>query len=37
MTRLFERAQGIAYTDKIVSEFTAKGVFFGDLLGEVAA
>lgn len=37
VTRLFERAQGIAYTDKIVSEFTAKGVFFGDLLGEVAA
>ena len=37
VTRLFERAQGIAYTDKIVTEFTAKGVFFGDLLGEVAA
>ena len=37
VTRLFERAQGIAYTDKIVSEFSAKGVFFGDLLGEVAA
>lgn len=37
VTRLFERAQGIAYTDKIVTEFSAKGVFFGDLLGEVAA
>ena len=37
VTRLFERAQGIAYTDKIVAEFSAKGVFFGDLLGEVAA
>ena len=37
VTRLFERAQGIAYTDKIVAEFTGKGVFFGDLLGEVAA
>ena len=37
VTRLFDRAQGIAYTDKIVTEFSAKGVFFGDLLGEVAA
>ncbi len=37
VTRLFNRAQGIAYTDRIVDEFTAKGVFFGDLLGEVAA
>ena len=37
VTRLFERAQGIAYTDKIVAEFSAKGVFFGDLMGEVAA
>ena len=37
VTRLFERAQGIAYTDKIIADFTGKGVFFGDLLGEVAA
>lgn len=33
VTRLFDRAQGIAYTDKIVSEFGAKGVVFDDLLG----
>ena len=33
VTRLFDRAQGIAYTDKIVSEFSAKGVAFDDLLG----
>lgn len=33
VTRLFDRAQGIAYTDKIVSEFSAKGVVFDDLLG----
>lgn len=37
VTRLFDRAQGIAYTDKIVTEFTGWDVFFGDLLGEVAA
>ena len=37
VTRLFDRAQGIAYTDKIVAEFSAKGVVFDDLLGEVAA
>ena len=37
VTRLFNREQGIAYTDKIVTEFSAKGVFFGDLMGEVAA
>ena len=37
VTSLFNRAQGIAYTDRIVDDFTAKGVFFGDLLGEVAA
>lgn len=37
VTRLFNRAQGIAYTDKIVEEFTAKGVVFADLLSEVAA
>ena len=37
VTRLFNRAQGIAYTDRIVAEFSGKGVFFGDLLGEKAA
>ncbi|WP_416425614.1 hypothetical protein RAM80_07610 [Pseudomonas sp. App30] len=37
VTRLFNRAQGVAYTDRIVADFTAKGVFFGDLLGEEAA
>lgn len=37
VTRLFNRAQGIAYTDQIVAEFSAKGVVFTDLLGEVAA
>ena len=37
VTRLFNRAQGIAYTDHIVEEFARRGVFFGDLLGEVAA
>lgn len=37
VTRLFDRAQGIVYTDKIVTEFSSKGVVFDDLLGEVAA
>lgn len=37
VTSLFNRAQGIAYTDRIVVEFSAKGVFFGDLMGEDAA
>lgn len=37
VTRLFNRAQGILYTDRIVDEFSAKGVVFDDLLGEVAA
>jgi len=32
VTRLFDRAQGIAYTDKIAQEFGAKGVVFDDLL-----
>ncbi|PKM01072.1 MAG: hypothetical protein CVV19_00685 [Gammaproteobacteria bacterium HGW-Gammaproteobacteria-9] len=36
VTRLFNRKQGIEYTDRIVSEFTGRGVFFGDLLGEAA-
>jgi hypothetical protein len=37
VTRLFNRAQGIAYTDRIVAEFSATGVVFSDLLGEAAA
>lgn len=35
VTRLFNRAQGIAYTDQIVCEFAGK-VVFDDLLGDVA-
>lgn len=37
VTRLFDRAQGIAYTEAIVAEFTEKGVVFDDLLSEEAA
>jgi hypothetical protein len=37
VTSLFNRAQGIAYTDRIVAHFSAYGVFFGDLIGEKAA
>ena len=37
VTSLFSRAQGIAYTDRIVSYFSEKGVFFGDLIAEKAA
>lgn len=37
VTRLFSRAQGIAYTNQIVDEFRAKGVHFDDLLSEEAA
>ncbi|HZX51512.1 MAG TPA: hypothetical protein VFE95_05790 [Pseudomonas sp.] len=37
VTRLFNRAQGIAYTDQIVAEFSAKGVVFDDLLSQEAA
>lgn len=37
VTRLFSRAQGIAYTDRIVADFTERGVVFTDLLSEVAA
>ncbi len=37
VTRLFNRKQGIEYTDRIVAEFSGRGVFFGDLLGEAAA
>lgn len=35
VTRLFNRAQGIAYTDRIVGEFAGR-VVFDDLLGAVA-
>lgn len=34
VTSLFNRAQGIAYTERIIAEFTQQGVFFDDLLGE---
>jgi len=37
VTRLFSRAQGIAYTDRIVADFTERGVVFTDLLSEEAA
>ncbi|KPA87051.1 hypothetical protein PF66_06396 [Pseudomonas asplenii] len=37
VTSLFNRAQGIAYTDRIIADFTKQGVFFGDLIGEAAA
>ena len=37
VTRLFNRQQGIEYTNRIVDEFRAKGVFFDDLLSEEAA
>jgi len=37
VTRLFDRQQGIEYTNRIVEEFTAKGVVFTDLLSEEAA
>lgn len=32
VTRLFSRKQGIEFTDRIVAEFTGRGVFFDDLL-----
>lgn len=37
VTRLFDRAQGIAYTDQIAAEFTSRGVVFDDLLSQEAA
>lgn len=37
VTSLFNRAQGVAYTDRILAEFAPRGVFFGDLVSEVAA
>lgn len=36
VTRLFERAQGIEYSNRIIDEFTQRGVVFDDLLGEAA-
>ncbi len=36
VTRLFDRAQGIAYTEMVIAEFSARGVVFDDLLGEAA-
>jgi hypothetical protein len=37
VTRLFNRAQGIQYTDRIAADFTVRGGVFADLLGEEAA
>jgi len=37
VTRLFNRQQGVLYTDRIVAEFSQRGVLFDDLLSEVAA
>jgi hypothetical protein len=37
VTSLFNRAQGIQYTDRIAHYFTGQGVVFSDLLSEVAA
>lgn len=37
VTSLFNRAQGIQYTDRMAAYFTGQGVVFADLLGEVAA
>ncbi|MCG8291940.1 hypothetical protein [Pseudomonas entomophila] len=37
VTSLFNRAQGIAYTERVVADFSARGVVFSDLLGEEAA
>lgn len=37
VTRLFNRVQGILYTDRIVEAFTDRGVVFTDLLSEEAA
>lgn len=34
VTRLFNRAQGIEYTNRVVDEFRPKGVAFDDLLSE---
>ena len=34
VTSLFNRAQGVAYTDRIIEDFKKNGVYFDDLLGE---
>jgi hypothetical protein len=34
---LFNRAQGVAYTDRIAAFFTGQGVVFTDLLSKEAA
>ncbi len=34
VTSLFNREQGINFTDRIIAEFTQQGVFFGDLIGD---
>ncbi|RRW54381.1 hypothetical protein [Pseudomonas moraviensis] len=37
VTSLFNRAQGIQYTERMAAYFTGQGVVFSDLLSEVAA
>lgn len=37
VTRLFNRKQGIQYTEAIVAEFQQQGVFFDDILAEAEA
>lgn len=37
VTSLFNRTQGVQYTDRMANYFTGQGVVFTDLLGEVAA
>lgn len=37
VTSLFNRTQGIAYTDRIVARFAPQGVHFDDLLSQEAA
>lgn len=37
VTRLFDRKQGVEYTEAIAAEFGQHGVFFDDMLDEVAA
>ena len=37
VTSLFNRAQGVAYTDRIATFFTGQGVVFTDLLSKEAA
>lgn len=37
VTSLFNRSQGIAYTDRIVARFAPQGVYFDDLLSQEAA